>query len=99
MKRLERDRRHVELIVGVRKIVSVRQIQHRKGVTTYPCKTDEYSCGGRSPPSRSVGWTRNQIRNHQLAREHYGPRKTAPSKMECEENLILERMDKAKYRC
>ena len=62
---------------------------------TYLGKTGGYCCGGRSPPSRSVGWTRDQIRNHQLVQEHKGPRKTAPSKMECEENLILGTMNKS----
>ena len=39
MKRLERDRRHVESIVDVRKIVSVQQIHHRREVTIYLGKT------------------------------------------------------------
>jgi len=41
MKRLERDRRHVESIVDVRKIVSVQQIHHRREVTIYLGKTVE----------------------------------------------------------
>lgn len=60
MKRLERDSRYVELIVGVRKIVSVRQIQHRMGVTTDLGKTDGHCCGGRNPPSKSIEWTCDQ---------------------------------------
>jgi len=93
MKRLERDRRHVESIVGARKIVSVRQTQRRKEVTTYLGVTGGSCYGGRSPPSRSVGWTRAQTRSHQLAQEHKVPRAAAPSKMECEENLGLGTMD------
>ena len=99
MKRLERDRRHVELIVGVRKNVSVQQTQHRRGVPTYLDKTGGYCLGGRSPPSKSVGWTRDQIHNHQLAQEHKGPRETAPSKMSAKKMSSWGRWIKAKYRC
>jgi hypothetical protein len=88
MKRLERDRRHVESIVDVRKIVSVQQIHHRREVTTYLGKTGGYCGGGRSPPSGSVGWTHDQIRNHQQAQKHKGPRETVPSKMECEKSHL-----------
>ena len=38
MKRHKWDRIHVESIVGVRKIISVEQTQHRRGVTTYISK-------------------------------------------------------------
>ena len=93
MKRHEWDRRHVESIVGVRNIDSVQQTQHRREVTAYLGKTARSCFRGRSPPSRSVGWTRDQICNRQLAQEHKGPRETAPSKMEYE-NLILGTMDK-----
>jgi hypothetical protein len=54
MKRHEWDRRHVESIVGTRKIVSVRQPQLRREMTTYFGKTGGSCFRERSPPSRSV---------------------------------------------
>jgi hypothetical protein len=63
MNRHEWDRRHVESIVDVRKIVSVQQIHHRREVTTYLGKTGGYCDGGRSPPSKSVGWKGDQLHN------------------------------------